>query len=136
MCPYTPLGLKLTTYKISLRKDNRALRELREKLFVLWGDLEESRIQRDSNQSLKRNKRARHGNTKKRRECDELGKPLKHRDKDVDSDSSAHQSSEEDATKDGYAHGKMFGACVKEYGVPVGNGWKRLHKLFGTVIMM
>lgn len=131
---------------ISLRKSDHALEALREKLFLLWGSLEERTVERhlrkiqkqdrpgivpDQNQPRKRVRRGHNGNAK-RHKYDELGKPLKGGDTDPDSDT---EETAEEVAEEKQHGGKMFEACVKEYGIPDGDGCKRLHKLFGTVIL-
>lgn len=56
------------------------------------------------------------------------------KDSDIDPNSDTEETAEEDAEEEQQG-GKMFRACVKEYGVPIAGGWKRLHMLFGTVIL-
>lgn len=138
------LYLKLTP--ASLRKSDHGLRALREKLFLLWGSLEERTVERHLRQKQKQDcpsavpgqnqprKRVRNSrnSSSKRHKYDELGKPLKGGNTDPDSDT--EETAEEEAEEEQHG-GKMFEACVKEYGTPDGDGWKRLHKLFGTVIM-
>lgn len=94
----------------------------------------------NQNQSRKRNKRSRKNNPKRQRYdergYDELGKPQKC--SDADSNSDTDDSVDGDANEDGSGGeqcGKMFEACVREYGVPAGKEWKRMHRLFGTVIL-
>jgi hypothetical protein len=83
-------------------------------------------------QSLKR-KRNNDGGPRKKRETDELGKPVKRHSKEPSSDLDTTDSedySDSDAEEDSGGRGKMFLSCIREYTV---NG-KKLHKLFGTYI--
>ena len=142
----------------SLRSDPEALLALREKLFVLWGNLEEltsQRLQQASSASAststspapssaantnkrKRRKRPTTNNTSKssaippikRQKTDELGRPLKEEEEEEGASGNEEMGAEQKGT------GKMFEACVKEYGVKDSHGkWVRIHRLSGTTIM-
>ena len=136
----------------SLRTDQRELSALREKLFILWGNLGEVKDQHLKSRPHRKTatsqsdtlpepprgkKRRRRRNNKQKQAAhkqlkyDELGRPS---NVDRDDDDESPDESEENAIPQ--LSGKMFEACLKEYGVLNANGqWKRLHKLFGTVIV-
>lgn len=110
-----------------------ALSCLRERLFLVWGDLEErkSRKMLKEAQPLKR-KRNNDDGPKKKRETDRLGRPVKRHSKEPSSDldtidSEGDSDSDEE---DSGERGKMFLSCIREYTV----SGKKLHKLFGTAI--
>ncbi|RPA90632.1 hypothetical protein L873DRAFT_1717083 [Choiromyces venosus 120613-1] len=138
----------------NLRKDQQALSALREKLFILWGNLEEVKSQQLKSKPLKgtatsysdtapgpprgrkRIRKRRYGNQKqvanKQLKYDELGRPS-NADRDADDNESQDENEVGVIPK---LSGKMFEACLKEYGVQNAKGeWKRLHKLFGTLIL-
>ncbi|KAI5846428.1 hypothetical protein DFP73DRAFT_545869 [Morchella snyderi] len=119
---------------VDLRNDERALLCLKERLFLVWGDLEErkSRKRLKEAQSLKR-KRNNNDGPRKKRETDGLGKPVKRHSKEPSSDLDTTDSEDDsgsDDEEDSGQCGKMFLSCIREYTV---NG-KKLHKLFGTTI--
>jgi len=132
--------------------DQEELSALREKLFILWGNLEEAKDQHlksktpgktmtshsDTPPEPPRGKKRRKRRNNKQKQAahkqlkyDELGRPS---NADHDDDESQDES-EENAIPQ--LSGKMFEACLKEYGVLKADGqWKRLHKLFGTTIVI
>ena len=106
----------------SLGKNSDALARLRERLFILWGDLEERKTR-----STATAPRAVSPNTKKSKTDDDQA-----------------------VMKNQHPSGKVFECCLKEYGVrvrrshrPVGASaghdgqsiWERRYQMFGTTIM-
>ncbi|PWW72446.1 hypothetical protein C7212DRAFT_286625 [Tuber magnatum] len=136
-----------------LRADRRELSALREKLFILWGNLEEVKDQQlriktpgknETSQSdslaepRRGKKRRRRRNTKQKQvahkefKYDELGR-RSNAERDADEDESQDES---EGSAIHQLSGKMFEACLKEYGIlSVDGQWKRLHRLCGTVIL-
>ncbi|KAF8474005.1 hypothetical protein BDZ91DRAFT_712949 [Kalaharituber pfeilii] len=140
-----------------LTKNHRQLAQLREKLFVLWGDLEErksaklARLMRKHKQrqldasehSLKR----RHGSVEKnskRRKRHVSEERERERDPDIedtDEEKGEEEEEEEEEEDNGMilGRGRLFAACVREYGVKKvdrrGNVmWNRMFGLFGVMI--
>ncbi|KAI9794957.1 MAG: hypothetical protein M1833_007331 [Piccolia ochrophora] len=117
---------------VNLRKDPTTLAQLREQLFVLWGDLEERKSshptkvlqQRDPNQGSRQRSPT---------------KSIVDQDSDLEGDSGGNIASS----------GRPFECCLKEYGVRshemedlesviesgLQMGWKRMFRMFGTTIM-
>ncbi|CUS09577.1 unnamed protein product [Tuber aestivum] len=141
------------TKTASLRTDRQQLSALREKLFILWGNLEEMKGQQlgsktsgkkaisrsDTPPEPPRGKKRRKRPTpkQKRVECkqfkyDELGR-RSNTERGAEGEESQDENEENVMQQ---LSGKMFEACLKEYGVLSEDGqWKRLHKLFGTLIL-
>lgn len=126
---YVPISALTTSVvligNVSLRTNPTALATLREKLFILWGDLEE----------------------RKSKVLDLSVSALKH------GDANKGPSSSKAAAVDMEPAAKPFECCLQEYGVKVGRatkmvgrcdtvqsavdaaGWERRFRMFGTVIM-
>ncbi|KAI9761707.1 MAG: hypothetical protein M1835_008135 [Candelina submexicana] len=110
-----------------LRNNRTALRELREKLFILWGDLEERKSA--------------------------ASKALKDRDPNKNQGAATGKGADSLAKKQQQPCGKAFECCLKEYGVRVprheandqpnnpeaisedGMVWARRFMMFGTTIL-
>jgi hypothetical protein len=113
--------------------------ELREKLFVLWGNLEEVNSQKLLQASKqKKRPRKRPGNKSplqgKRPKYNDMGRPVKKGEDVEDVEGSSDEGDSKVAQAQGT--GKLFEACVKEYGVRDASGkWVRVHRLTGTAIV-
>ncbi|KAG0123304.1 hypothetical protein HOY82DRAFT_511468 [Tuber indicum] len=137
----------------NLRTDRQELSALREKLFILWGNLGEVKDQQLKSRTPRKKaafqsdtppeapcgrKRRRRRNTKqnqvahKHLKYDELGRRL-NADRETDDDECQDENEEHPILQ---LSGKIFDACLKEYGVlSVDGQWKRVHRLFGTRIL-
>lgn len=103
----------------NLREDNNALEELRQRMFVLWGNLEEVKCAQQA--AAKRTKRS------------------------VDVERPPDSSDDEEST-DKIAN-RAFPCCIRQYGVKVaendpdqanageGHRWERVYGMFGTRIL-
>jgi protection of telomeres protein 1 len=98
-----------------LRRDPASLARLREKLFLLWGDLLERKEEEQQQQQ------------QEQREQRVSEAPAQ-------GEESVEQPQQQDLL---LPSGRPFGCLVKEYGVPVreGAGWQRVFAMFGTSIV-
>ncbi|KAG5926031.1 hypothetical protein E4U42_003717 [Claviceps africana] len=115
-----------------LRHDDANLGRLRQKMFILWGDLEEYKAQLE-NQAMQA-----------RRPSDGLGRgpPA---DSDDEAKAPAKQQGPVAHMKNALSN-RSFGCCIRQYGVRVDAGdvgkdggpvgWQRMFGLFGTKISM
>ncbi|KAK3403231.1 hypothetical protein B0T20DRAFT_400389 [Sordaria brevicollis] len=130
---------------VNLRRDPHTLATLKERMFTLWGNLEELKAAKARAAAAKKKERAeRDGamklNKGKRIPLDKLKPPLE----DSDNEEQHHDEVKEEETSN-----KPFSCCLKQYGVRVGSeedhglpktdmnargGWVRVFGLFGTKI--
>ncbi|KAF8420548.1 hypothetical protein BGX38DRAFT_1240918 [Terfezia claveryi] len=116
-----------------LKADPCVLAELREKLYILWGDLEERKSRK-----LKRLDMGKRGTG---REPDTTFKKRRRSNKNGDEDCTSGDSDNSDEDGNGLIVGrsKYFAALVREYGVKRTSGegevyWQRMFGLFGVMI--
>ncbi|TDZ51647.1 hypothetical protein CTRI78_v007497 [Colletotrichum trifolii] len=117
----------------NLRANRGELAKLREKLFILWGDLEEKK----SNMTA--------ANDKKRSRAEASKSKLSERPPLDSSDAEAEASTKQDVG-DHAVSNRPFTCCIEQYGVQVserdaakadageGKRWERVFALFGTKI--
>ena len=129
-------------FKYSLRQDPQALSQLREKLFILWGDLEERKSKSSRQERALKMKECNRNSLAEGEGAGEGGAPRRGQE-------------EENRCVGGKAapRARPFQCCIKEYGVQdrsrrkcevdeTGNGddgeivaWERTFAMFGTTIM-
>lgn len=134
---------------VNLRRDPRTLATLRERMFTLWGSLEELKAAKARAAAAKKKKRERPEDKAKKDkgktiQLDKLKPPLE--------DSDGESEKQQDEVKEDISN-KPFNCCLKQYGVRVpedddglpktdmengpagpGGGWVRVFGLFGTKI--
>lgn len=141
----------------SLRKDRKALKQLRQKMAVLWGNLYEVKTSsqkrpysetpklqeqplapvggNDVNVAAAARKRRRRekDKAKKRRKQNESGGE---REEDGEEEEAEEEGEEKEAGKNEMEvkGNEWFECCVGEYGVYEENGYVRKWKMFGTTI--
>ena len=141
------LRVTLTLNPTSLRKDSDTLAQLREKMFVLWGDLEErkskcitEKMEFEKRRRVKERMDLERQSLKRKISAQEQG------GKRTKAYGASERVDEEGENGDGKeelplitGRGKLFEAYVKEYGVKRreedgGTRWERMFMLHGVTI--
>lgn len=135
---------------VNLRRDPHTLATLRERMFTIWGNLEELKAAKARAAAAKKKERAEREGAKKHKgkriPLDKLKPPLE--------DSDGESEKQQDGVTEEQISNKPFSCCLKQYGVRVGSedddglpkmdsingptgpggGWVRVFGLFGTKI--
>jgi len=137
-----PSSEPLLIYIFSLKADPCALAELREKLYILWGDLEERKSRKLKRLGKGKDGTGREPGSRKRKSTSRQQSKKRHRSsKNGDDDCTTGDSDDSDEDENGLIVGrsKYFAALVREYGVKRASDegetyWQRMFGLFGVII--
>jgi hypothetical protein len=123
----------LLTRLSSLRKDKKLLADLRRKLRVLWGNVEE-KYRQETDQPLRQLTDPQTGGKNKRKWKEGKGGDPKKKPRNEEPNSnpvdSDYETAEEEHEEE-LGEAKFFEACLMEYGDSEGN---RRFKIFGTIM--
>ncbi|KAF8445267.1 hypothetical protein BGX38DRAFT_1195881 [Terfezia claveryi] len=126
-----------------LKADPCVLAELREKLYILWGDLEERKSRKLKRLDMGKRGTGREPDSRKRKSTPlkQHSKKRRRSNKNGDEDCTSGDSDNSDEDGNGLIVGrsKYFAALVREYGVKRTSGegevyWQRMFGLFGVMI--